>query len=261
MGKFVKRAKDLAISTGRRLPEGLRNSLFHFAYACAPAEFERFAFLYASGQEQCLRQMARNGFHPRTIVDVGAYRGDWSRMAHAIWPDASVVMVEPNREQSRRPRRARRRASRHPALRAARAGRRPGSHIPRDGDRLLGPARAERRAAADRDPEARHPGYPARRHASLDLLKIDAQGYELSILDGAAKVLPKVQAVLLETALLEVNEGSPILHEVVRYMHDRGFVAFDVLEMHRRWLDRALCQIDILFCREDSAIRANKRFC
>ena len=65
----------------------------------------------------------------------------------------------------------------------------------------------------------------------------------------------------METALIEVNEGSPILHEVVRYMHDKGFVAFDVLEMHRRPLDRALCQIDILFCRENAAIRANKRFC
>ena len=95
---------------------------------------------------------------------------------------------------------------------------------------------------------------------NIDFLKIDAQGYELSILDGADHILSGVQAVLLETALIEVNEGSPILHDVLTYMHERGFVAFDIIEMHRRPLDRALCQIDVLFCRQDAQIRADKRF-
>src|SRR4029077_16524171 len=94
-------------------------------------------------------------------------------------------------------------------------------------------------------------------HPTIDLLKIDAQGYELSILDGADRILPRVQFVLLEIALIEVNEGCPILHEVLSYMQDRGFVAFDILELHRRPLDRALCQVDIFFCRWDAKLRAN----
>ena len=239
----------------------MRNSLFHFAYACAPAEFERFAFLYAAGQEQCLRQMARNGFHPRTIVDVGAYRGDWSRMAHAIWPDAAIVMIEPNREQSGclNALAAELHGTLHCELLGPVDGQEVTFHVMATGSSVLPersdvPRRTETRKLATLDTLLAD-------KPDVDLLKIDAQGYELSILDGAAKILPTVQAVLIETALIDVNEGSPILHEVVRYMHDRGFVAFDILEMHRRPLDHALCQIDILFCREDAAIRANKRFC
>ena len=82
MNKIVKRRKDLAISPGRRLPIGIGNSLFHFAYACAPAEFAKFAFLYVPGQERCLCQLARNGLQPHTIFDIGAYRGKLNRMAY-----------------------------------------------------------------------------------------------------------------------------------------------------------------------------------
>ena len=261
MGNILKGVKDLAIFAGRRLPQRVRNSLFHFAYACAPAEFERFAFLYASGQEQCLRQMARNGFNPRTIVDVGAYRGDWSRMAHAIWPNAAIVMIEPNREQTAGldALAVELHGIQHCELLGPVDGQEVSFHLMATGSSVLPersdvPRRTETRKLVTLDTLlAEMP--------EVGLLKIDAQGYELSILDGAVKILPKVQAVLMEIALIEVNDGSPILHEVVRYMHDRGFVAFDVLEMHRRWLDRALCQIDILFCRKDAAIRSNKRFC
>jgi hypothetical protein len=94
----------------------------------------------------------------------------------------------------------------------------------------------------------------------IDLVKIDAQGFELQILAGADKVLPNVQAVILEASLIEVNQGAPILHEVISQMYDRGFVAYDVLELHRRPLDGALFQIDIFFCRETSRLREDKRF-
>jgi hypothetical protein len=95
---------------------------------------------------------------------------------------------------------------------------------------------------------------------SVDLLKIDAQGYELEILAGADKILPNVKAVILETSLIEVNEGCPLLHEVISSMHERGFVAYDVLELHRRPLDGALFQADVFFLRQDSELRKDKRF-
>ena len=93
-----------------------------------------------------------------------------------------------------------------------------------------------------------------------DLLKIDVQGYELQILEGAARSLTTAKAVILETSLIEINEGCPLLHEVVAYMHERGFVVFDMLETHRRRADAALLQIDFLFCPIASPLRANRRF-
>jgi hypothetical protein len=82
-------------------------------------------------------------------------------------------------------------------------------------------------------------------------LKIDTQGYELQVLAGASKTLEKAQLVILEVALIEINCGGPVLHEVIAYMYVRGFVVYDIVETHRRPLDGALSQVDLLFVRED----------
>ncbi len=42
-------------------------------------------------------------------------------------------------------------------------------------------------------------------------------------------------------------------------MDSIGFVAFDVLEIHRRPLDGVLNQLDLLFLREGSRFRCDKR--
>src|SRR5262249_4097827 len=90
-------------------------------------------------------------------------------------------------------------------------------------------------------------------------LKIDAQGYELEILKGAADVLASFDAILLEIATIEINEGAPLLHDVVPFMTAIGFVAYDILEVHRRPLDGALNQIDIVFVRKNCPLIADKR--
>jgi FkbM family methyltransferase len=205
--------------------------------------------------------MAADGFSPRMIVDVGAYRGDWSRMASSIWPNASIIMIEPNREQNLQLRAVASdlHATLHCELLGAIDGEEVQFHVMATGSSVLSersdvPRKTEIRRLATLN-SLLADGPP------VDFLKLDAQGYELSILDGANRVLENVHAVLLEVALIDVNEGSPILHDVLAYMHDRGFVAFDILEMHRRPLDRALCQIDVLFCREDAKFRSDKRFC
>jgi hypothetical protein len=46
--------------------------------------------------------------------------------------------------------------------------------------------------------------------AAPALLKIDAKGYELEILSGATKVLPSIEAILLEIAVIEINKGAPL---------------------------------------------------
>src|ERR1700730_14702173 len=45
-----------------------------------------------------LGDIRARGFKPRGIIDVGANRGDWTRVALSIFPDASVIMIEPQDE-------------------------------------------------------------------------------------------------------------------------------------------------------------------
>ena len=79
------------------------------------------------------------------------------------------------------------------------------------------------------------------------------------IFKGARLILRDVEAVLLEVSIIEINEGAPLLHDVVLFMKNAGFVTYDILEIHRRPLDRALNQIDIIFVREGSQLHADNR--
>lgn len=92
------------------------------------------------------------------------------------------------------------------------------------------------------------------------LLKLDVQGYELEVLAGAPKTLTKTEVLLLEVSLLEYNEGQPLMHQVIAFLAERGFLPFDICGGLRRYADNALFQTDIIFVRNDSNLRAKRKF-
>lgn len=55
------------------------------------------------------------------------------------------------------------------------------------------------------------------------LLKVDVQGYESVVLDGAAQTLEQFAAVQLELSLAPLYEGQRLLPEVLARMDSRGF--------------------------------------
>jgi hypothetical protein len=42
-----------------------------------------------------LRNLRRAGFRPSKIIDAGAFRGDWSKAALEVFPEARVLLIEP----------------------------------------------------------------------------------------------------------------------------------------------------------------------
>jgi Methyltransferase FkbM domain len=94
--------------------------------------------------------------------------------------------------------------------------------------------------------------------APPDFAKLDVQGYELEVLAGFEKHLPSCQWLQLELSLLPIAPGGALLHEVLGYLKERGFVMFDVNELIRAPSDGAVWQIDALFCREDSPLRQER---
>ena len=246
---------------GRILPARIKNALFHLAFHLAPAEFEKFAheYSFAPHMKFGLAAMAKRGFAPKSIVDVGTFQGDWSILAKQTWPASRLFMIEPNlANQARLAGLAERLdATLFFDLVGAENDQEVQFNVMGSGSSIM-----SERSGLPRTVETR-------RLRTLDsllnaveppgLLKIDAQGYELQILKGASKILPAFEAVLLEIAIIEINEGAPLLHEVVVFMKALGFVAYDILEIHRRPLDKALNQVDIVFVREQSKLIADKR--
>lgn len=58
------------------------------------------------------------------------------------------------------------------------------------------------------------------------LLKIDTQGYEGAVLDGAGARLPEFAAVQLELSMVPLYDGAPLFEDLVERMRDAGFGIF-----------------------------------
>lgn len=63
----------------------------------------------------------------------------------------------------------------------------------------------------------------ARELARPALLKIDVQGYELPVLHGAENTLRSLDQVLVEASFVELYEGQALFPEVSQYLEGRGF--------------------------------------
>jgi FkbM family methyltransferase len=258
----VNRAKTTAIALlNRLLPDYIKRSFFHLSFHLACVEFRRFAHYYgfAPDMRLGLTEMAGRRFSPKTIIDVGAYRGDWSRLARSIWPNSSLFMIEPNLTNSIEIANMARDldATVFVELLGANNGQAVEFNVMGTGssvfrERSAVPARIETRQLRRLDSLLKDIQAPA-------FLKIDAQGFELEILEGAGGLLPEVEAILIEISIIEINEGAPLLHDVIPYMKSLGFITYDILEIHRRPLDWALSQIDLIFIREQSPLLADKR--
>jgi hypothetical protein len=85
----------------------------------------------------------------------------------------------------------------------------------------------------------------------LDFLKLDVQGYELEVLKGASTLLQHTEFVLMETSLIPINTGCPLIFEVITFMNSMGFQTMDFCSQVRR-KDGALWATDLLFINKSS---------
>lgn len=87
------------------------------------------------------------------------------------------------------------------------------------------------------------------------LTKIDVQGYELKVLQGASKLFGTTEIFIIEVTLFAFNPGSSLAAEVIQYMNENDYVIYDVTGFLRRPLDNALAQMDICFVKKNGLLR------
>lgn len=86
------------------------------------------------------------------------------------------------------------------------------------------------------------------------LIKIDTDGHEIAVLEGAGQTLKNTACVVIESTLFIQ------FHDVIDFMRGEGFVVYDILEPLYRLLDDALWQVDLVFVPEHSPLRMQKNY-
>ncbi len=82
------------------------------------------------------------------------------------------------------------------------------------------------------------------------MLKIDTQGYELPVLEGAQGCMDQVLAVYVELSTVPLYEGQALLPEVCSWLYARGFRIVDLEPYMMDGSTLRLLQVNALFTRE-----------
>lgn len=206
-----------------------------------------------------LLALRRRGVRPRRVVDAGACMGDWARLFHKVFPEARILMIEP---QSRHAGALRSLVAEHGGLMRYASclvgppgtsevdfvvlddGAGTGSSVLAENSNV--PRHVERLAVSTLDELVRREDLEA-----PDFLKLDVQGYEIEVLKGASACLASAEFVLLEVSLWPYNQGAPLVADVLPWMDKHGFRAYEIVELSRRG-DGVMVQADVLFIRKDS---------
>src|SRR5262245_10078596 len=207
----------------------IRSALFHLGYEVhrrreQPAIPEIFQL--RNSMMESLRHIKKMGFIPGAVIDVGV--ADGTPELYETFSSSRHLLVEPLAEHEPAMRRICSQYNAEYVLAAAGAENcvmSLGVSALPDASSLL---------TASTEPVAREVAVvriddlcAERRLAPPYLIKIDVQGAELMVLDGARKALLETEVVILEVSLFSFI-GNPVLADVIIYMRDLNFVAYDL---------------------------------
>jgi FkbM family methyltransferase len=199
------------------------------------------------------------GFAPRHIWDVGANRGDWTRTAIRYFPDSEYTLLEPQDNLKKNLDDLIRRGYK---IRWINAGAGPRSGVfpfyisARDeGSSFLDAPRITQEAARRVDVPMRTLNEVA---ATLSLpapemLKIDAEGLDLKVLEGATELLGRTEIVLVEVSIGQLDFENTA-GAVVQAMDGYGYRLIDITDVNRSPAHGVLWLCEFAFLLKSSSL-------
>lgn len=203
------------------------------------------------------------GIVPKLIFDVGAYHGEFINSALQIWPGCEIVAFEalPDKIELLRQKFQGKKVK----LIETMIGDIDSDDVKFYADENASSALYSEEVNTKKKVLSRRmmklDTYISNNNISApDFLQIDTLSFEYQILKGIETNLPFIDAILLQLNFIEVFHEVKLANEVIEYLSRFGFVIYDICDIHRRPLDNALWQMDVLFVKQDSYLRKNKRW-
>jgi len=190
---------------------------------------------------------------PTVIYDIGAHEGAWTKDCKSVFPLATYYQFEANMEQ---------RGKLHDNPFFEVLGNEDDTLV--DYFKSKSPITTGNSILKEKTDFFRGDAFYAekRRMKRLDTLvetnsipfpqfiKLDTQGSELLILEGAPNCMKHAEIIMMEVSLHYYNEKAPLIYEVLHFMKEHGFVMFDIADLH--YMSNVLGQVDLLFCKPES---------
>ncbi|MGB7761911.1 MAG: FkbM family methyltransferase [Bryobacteraceae bacterium] len=208
-----------------------------------------------SGVSALFSVLKRFGFSPAHIIDVGANHGDYTRIALQFFPDAQYTLLEPQDHLKAHVQdliEAGHRIQWVNAGASDRSGTLPFHVSHRDDSSTFTSTEGDTSPAIAIEVLSLDDLLVRNQLPLPDLVKIDAEGFDMKVLRGATTLLGKTEVFLLEASILCPFENT--LASAVQFMAEHGYRLIDITDTNRSPRDNVLWLTELAFLRKDSSL-------
>ncbi len=210
--------------------------------------------------EPFLNRLRDAGFNPTLIIDVGANKANWTHHAWDNFPDADFILIEPLASLEGSADLLIKNGAKIKWITAGVGAHTGESYLSigeRDDSSSFVPSADQAKAwgmeqvrvqmtTLNKVVEENNGTVP-------DLLKIDAEGYDLKVLDGASELIGKTEVILIEASVC-----APLVEntafEVIRRMGETGYSLIEITHLNENPNTGCLWLAEFAFARNDSQL-------
>ena len=202
--------------------------------------------------------LKKNGFYPNYILDVGANHGNWTRDTLNVFSKSNYILIEPQAhlEKSIEDLKLRSKISFY----SIGLGNR---------NELLDFSINESDDSSSFQPcDLKLEGYKFKGNVKVqmktlnsfleeeklpipDLVKIDAEGLDLEVLEGASSIFGVTECILFEASIHQKSFPNSLL-AVMNFMDKKGYEIFDFTDLNRPFSNGLLWLVEVMFVKKES---------
>lgn len=198
-----------------------------------------------------IEHLIEKGYYFNTVYDVGANKGLWTKKMLGILPSANFVLFEANNIH-KKPKEL---DSRHNWFNVVLSS--PAKsivmfyNIQGTGDSYFKENTTHYKNITPVEMKTETLDNIIENHNLLipNLIKLDTQGAELDILEGAKKILQDTDIITLEAPIMSYNQGAPCLDEYLSFLLDYNFYPIGLEGI--QFSNGFLVQLDLVFVKKN----------
>ena len=209
--------------------------------------------------EKFFTTVKKLGFQPNYIIDVGANHGEWTRKSLLYYPDATILMVEPQEHLKTNVEDLLARPNIQWITAGAGAENKVVKFTLAEHDHsstfVLSEQQATRSGLKQIDMQLLTLNQIVADNGGKipDLVKIDAEGLDLEVIAGASDLLGKTELILMEVAVCAQGIDNKMALTISK-MDELGYAPFDISDVNYSPRQGVLWLAEIAFARKDGFV-------